>query len=791
MARMSEILIRHITRKMKSYRIKKTGKISLNALVLISILGLGALVWTVLQRSDLPLSPVAKDSSQPHALAWATPANVHSPSHQRMLEELETIVRKIPDENVWLGDQTARLLREKLKNAPENMPMLDLMGLKSNLAMAELKLGNEKEALRLLTDCETEHFSKFAKGRPLNETVPISNLIRFNLGVVYMRIGETQNCCRQNSPDSCIMPIQGQGIHTNLFGSQNAITCFTAILDSTKGRSQQNLRSQWLLNIAYMTIGGHPQDVPEKYLIPLEEIMPSEPFPRFKNIAGELGLGTYSLSGGAIADDFDNDGNLDLVVSSFDPAGQIKLFHNNGDGSFSDRTEEAGLNGITGGLNLVQADFDNDGWLDILVLRGAWLGESGYHPNSLLRNDGVEGCAQFTDVTFSSGLGDVHLPTQTAAWADFDNDGDLDLYIGNEAGPHAAFDASNQLFRNNGDQTFTDIAESAGLTNDRFTKAVVWGDYNGDRYLDIYVSNFLGENRIYRNNRNGTFSDVARELGVTAPSKSFPAWFWDFDNDGNLDIYASSWAGEIGDLAADSQSLLHEAEMDCLYRGDGEGGFENVAQTMGLTRPTGPMGSNYGDLNGDGFLDFYLGTGEPKFMNLMPNVMFLNHGGERFSNVTRSGGFGHLQKGHAVVFADLDNDGDQDVFEQMGGAYPGDKFYDALYENPGMGNRWITLKLVGVESNRSAIGARIKIDVIEKSSGEQRSIYNWVGSGGSFGANPLRQNIGLGHADLIEKIEIYWPTTDKTQSWSNISPNSSFKVIEGQSDLFEDPAFKK
>lgn len=121
--------------------------------------------------------------------------------------------------------------------------------------------------------------------------------------------------------------------------------------------------------------------------------------------------------------------------------------------------------------------------------RGAWLGGNGRHPNSLLRNDGVPGAAQFTDVTYSSGLGDAHFPTQTAAWADYDNDGDLDLYVGNEAEGEQR--APCQLFRNNGDGTFKDVAVRAGVTNDRFTKAVVWGDYNGDRLPDIYVSNFL------------------------------------------------------------------------------------------------------------------------------------------------------------------------------------------------------------------------------------------------------------------------------------------------------------
>ena len=126
------------------------------------------------------------------------------------------------------------------------------------------------------------------------------------------------------------------------------------------------------------------------------------------------------------------------------------------------------------------------------------------------------------------------------------------------------------------------------------------------------------------------------------------------------------------------------------------------------------MGANFGDLDNDGWLDFYLGTGYPDYEGLIPNVMYRNRGGTGFADVTTAGGFGHLQKGHGVSFADLDNDGDQDVFEQMGGAYPGDGFADVLFENPGFGNHWIAVKLVGARSNRSAIGARIRVEIVER-----------------------------------------------------------------------------
>ena len=151
--------------------------------------------------------------------------------------------------------------------------------------------------------------------------------------------------------------------------------------------------------------------------------------------------------------------------------------------------------------------------------------------------------------------------------------------------------------------------------------------------------------------------------------------------------------------------------MDCLYQGIGNGQFTEVAAEKNLRRVTQPMGCNFGDLNNDGFLDFYLGTGFPEYESVVPNLMFLNDRGDRFLDVTTSGGFGHLQKGHGVAFADLDNDGDQDVFQELGGWYAGDGYGNALFENPGFGNRWITIQLVGTRSNRSAIGARIRIDL--------------------------------------------------------------------------------
>ncbi len=690
-----------------------------------------------------------------------------TPGHEKMVALLKGLADRAIEENSYIGNGTARRLRERLADLPANTPGPDRWRLHMQAGEAELSLGNEAEAIDHLTQAR-----QLLNQSRYNIPSSVVNQTLFRLGVAHMRLGETQNCCLRHTPESCILPIQGSGIHNKQNGSKQAITYFTEVLQRSPKNSSEHLKAKWLLNIAYMTIGGYPDEVPQQYRIQAEVFESDEAIPRFVNLAPGLGLDTFDLAGGAIIDDFDNDGYLDIVVSSWDATEQMRFFRNNQDGTFSDRTEQTNLVGLLGGFNLVQADYDNDGDVDIFMLRGAWLLKNGSYPNSLLRNNGD---GTFTEVTFEAGLGDVHYPTQTAGWADYDNDGNVDLYIGNEA--INDFIAPCQLFHNNGDGSFTDVAMEAGVQNGGFTKAVIWGDYDGDRWPDLYVSNYAAKNRLYRNNGDGTFTDVAGHLHIDRPMRSFPAWFWDFDNDGMLDLYVASFVEDLAPVVASYLGMPTKVETASLYHANGSGGFVNVARQQNLTRFYPVMGSNFGDLDNDGFLDFYLGTGAPDYDTLMPNVMFRNQGGAGFSDVTYAGGFGHLQKGHAIVFADLDNDGDQDVFEQMGGFYPGDKFGNALFENPGFGNRWIAVKLIGVRSNRSAIGARIHVKVTENR--DRRSIYKHVNSGGSFGANPLRQTIGLGKASKIEALEIFWPTTGITQTFHNVSVDQFIQIVEG------------
>ena len=185
------------------------------------------------------------------------------------------------------------------------------------------------------------------------------------------------------------------------------------------------------------------------------------------------------------------------------------------------------------------------------------------------------------------------------------------------------------------------------------------------------------------------------------------------------------------DIGAFEIGHPYHAETPRLYRNHHDGTFEDVTAKVHLDRAILPMGANFGDLDNDGWLDLYLGTGESSYRGLLPNRMFRNERGIGFQDVTTSGGFGNLQKGHAVAFGDLENNGNEDVFEEMGGAFPGDTYQSILYHNPGHGNHWLTLSLEGVQTNRAAFGARICLTVATAHG--SRNIYRTVGYGSSFG----------------------------------------------------------
>ncbi len=590
------------------------------------------------------------------------------------------------------------------------------------------------------------------------------------LAITHFRHGEETNCLDGHNAESCIMPIRGAGIHRNKNNAEIAINIYKSLLE----KNPKDYVYRWLINLAYMVKGDYPDKVPHRWLIP--QLTPSDSitFPEFTEIAESAGLDHISLAGGSIADDFDGDGLIDIMVSSWGVDNQLHYFKNMGNRGFEDRTESANLIGITGGLNMVHGDYDNDGWVDVFVLRGGWFGEDGNHPNSLLKNNGD---GTFTDVTISTNIYSEH-PTQTASWGDFNNDGWLDLFIGNESAE--GFNHISELYQNNGDGTFSDVAQAHNINAIGFIKAVIWGDINNDGFLDLYISRLGEPNLLFQNSgpeNNYHFKEISKKSGVTEPLNSFPAWFWDFNNDGWEDIWVSGYDNTSGHVAMDYLGLKHDGESPRLYQNNKDGTFTDVTKKANLDHPILTMGSNFGDLNNDGFLDFYAGTGDPDYRSIQPNRMFLNNRGESFDDVTFHGRFGHLQKGHGVSFADFDRDGDQDIHAVMGGAYEGSVYQNALFENPGgWKNHWVGLSLRGKQTNRLSIGARIEI-VLEGGF----VVHRTVSSGGSFGGNPLDQMIGLGKDGEIKTINIFWPGSGTTQTFSGVDSNTWYLVTENES----------
>ena len=593
------------------------------------------------------------------------------------------------------------------------------------------------------------------------------------LGVAYLHRAGAVNDVYLHPGERCLFPIRPEFKYLKGADSQNAIQHLLASLKARPG----DLETTWLLNLAYMTLGKYPAAVPKQHLLAPSHFASAEDIGKFTDVAPRVGLGAIVLEvGGLIVDDFDNDGHFDIVTSNWDFCAPMNFFHNNGDGTFADRGAQSGLSSQIGGNNIIQTDYNNDGCLDILVLRGGW--ETALR-KSLLRNDchGV-----FTDVTVEAGLGEP-TTTETAVWVDIDNDGFLDLYVGNENEP-------NQLFLNNGNGKFKDISQSAGADLFTLSKAVVAADYDNDGYADIFVSNYRGDSALLHNNHNGTFTDVAPQAGVQASGHGFAAWFFDYDNDGRPDLLATSYAMSIEETVRTYLGLPHNSARMKLFRNLGNGAFRDVSVEAGLNKVFMPMGANFGDVDNDGYLDIRFGTGELSFASLLPNVLLLNKGGKKFVDITASSGTGELHKGHGVAFADMDNDGDEELLEVIGGGVPGDSHAFRLFENPGHGNDWIGVRLIGVKANRAAIGAKVKVTV--KNGAQTRAVCRTVGSGGSFGASPLEQHMGLGKSAEIVGLEIQWPGDTQPQRFASVPKNQAIEIRQSASDyhVIERPRFR-
>jgi hypothetical protein len=669
---------------------------------------------------------------------------------------------------VIFNTQRAQLIKARLDK--QTKP-IDQVNASIEYAVELLKSGNTSEAINLF-----EQVIQYLEQNKIPLDLATKRNIYSYVAIAYLRAGEIENCVQNHTHQSCFIPIKEEGIHTLPFGSGHAIKIYEFLLKEFP----TDLESKYLLNIAYMTLGKYPQEVPAAYRIDPAWFKNKVSIKPFRDIAPDLGINHTSHAGGAVMDDFNNDGWLDIVITSWSPDDQMTLYINNGDGTFTDQTSAYGLTGYTSGLNLNQTDFNNDGWIDLYIMRGAWLLTEGDIPNTLLMNAGN---GKFVDVTVKAGL--THdAPTQTSAWTDIDLDGWLDLVIANESLP--GMDRGIDLYINQKDGTFRHASQEYGLTMNHFFKGLVATDANNDKYPDLYFSS-LGDGTFLMINQGSKgkkgFVQVGPESNIGLPKKCFPSWSFDYDNDGKDDLFTSAYTND--GTPAVHWMLSHMGKADPgllpkLYHNKGEAVFEEVGQDMGLDEVTFTMGCNFGDINTDGFLDFYLSTGNPIYQSLVPNKMYLNMEGRKFEDVSYSGGFANIQKGHGVAFGDADHDGDEDLYVVIGGAYDGDMFYNCFFENPNEhNNNWIVLKLKGVAANAAAIGAKVALTVEEN--GKERMIYRTVSSGASFGGNSLALEVGLRKASGIKQILVQWPCKDcPDQIYSGLEINKAYSLTQGQ-----------
>ena len=636
------------------------------------------------------------------------------------------------------GDTDARIRLGYFLGAPQQMLVPDLSASKRQFEkVLELEPNNLEAMLQL-------GLAEFRLGEADKAAERFENIIQnyrrhsgayYYLGVYHLRHGDFEK----------------------------AVTNFKASLRLKPGDPE----TLWNLWTAYSKLGGYPPELPEEFKIQVNTSAGSNAGKTqatlLTNIASDLKMDKVDGGRGSAWGDYDNDGDEDIVAVGTYQA--HALYRNNGDGTFTDVAEGAGIADPRGGWGSLFADYDNDGYLDLYITRGGW---SGAAENTLYHNNGD---GTFSDVTRAAGVADPQS-SFCAAWADYDNDGYLDLYIADGV---IGDGAANVLYHNNGDGTFTNTAESAGVANTGNSLGTAWGDYDKDGHIDLHVVNFGQSNVLYRNNGDGTFTDVTPTTGMNIPvTDAFVTFFLDVDNDADLDIFISNSGSFRAFIAGQiTGTAPHDGDRQVLYRNNGDGTFTDVTRESGLYQAFGAMGANFGDIDSDGYLDIYLATGAPQMGRLERDALFRNNGDGTFTDATFALGLGNIGKGHGVTFGDVDTDGDVDIYVPVGGAFIGDQWHNLFYQNAGAGNNWLTLKLVGVKSNRDGIGAKVTLRVGDN------VIYREVSGGCGFGStNSLSLEIGLKAYTKVDTLEIAWPS-GQVDTHRNLSINRKLIITEG------------
>ncbi|MEZ5399888.1 MAG: FG-GAP-like repeat-containing protein [Bryobacteraceae bacterium] len=524
----------------------------------------------------------------------------------------------------------------------------------------------------------------------------------------------------------------------------------------------ENERARAWLWLSSQSLGGYPDSVPPGFRMEVKAGHEPTTF-RVEDIAAKIGMDKTSAGRGTAVIDFNNDGLLDLVFTG--AHGGLSLYRNNGDGTFTDVSVNSGLDECVNGFVVTAGDYDNDGFVDLYVTRlGFYVG------NSVLYHNNGDGT--FTDVTAQAGV-ENWGPGFTASWVDYDCDGHLDLFVANNLGGLFDRRMPNRLFHNNGDGTFTEVTEQAGMYTIFPTFGSCWGDYNNDGYPDLFVSASLGRPQLFRNNGDGTFTEVGLQAGLTEVLIGSTCFFCDYDNDGWLDIVQFTWS--------DHEDVIHtlrnghgpaDGRPMRVYHNNRDGTFSVRSEELGIDGCWGTMTGNCGDLNNDGNLEILLGNGSPRMDRLEPLVL-LENDGNKFRNVTFSAGLPFVGKSHGTNCADLFGDGRLSVIIAAGGAYPGDLLTASVYCPVERTGNYLNVRLTGTRSNRSAIGARVTIHTGSKLQMRE------VGGGTNFGCLPLEQHFGLGSLAAIDSLEIRWPS-GLVQRFTNPPVNRSITIVEGE-----------
>jgi len=494
---------------------------------------------------------------------------------------------------------------------------------------------------------------------------------------------------------------------------------------------------------------------------------------KFKHAGGlqEQVIPALVGSGAAFAD-YNNDNLLDIYIANASivfptPSAKLPtnaLYQNNGDGTFTDVTEPAGVGDTGWGMGCVFGDYDNDGDLDLYV--------TNYKPNVFYRNNGD---GTFTDVSTDAGVAHKGFGTGVA-WADYDNDGYLDIYVANYVDysilprgkriffPYDFFGQENVLYRNNGNGKFTDVTESAGVGGGFYLSlGVAFADYDNDGDQDLYVANDSNPNILFRNNGDKTFTNtnVTEYRSHTGDTRSGMGVAWgDYDNDGDFDLFVNNW----------------QDENSILYRNNGDGTFRDISASAGVFDVTVGRtcwGTEFFDYDNDGYLDLFIACGHidpgPNEAPGQPDILLRNNGDGTFMDVSEITGISQLppKVSRGVACGDYDNDGDIDIFIVNNGEPP-----RLLRNDGGNKNNWLKVKTVGVKSNKDGIGARVTV------TSDSFIQIREVSAGSSYlSQNSLEVEFGLGQRNKVDSIKIRWPS-GIIQKLENVSVNQTITVVE-------------